>query len=142
MSLQGPHRKLIHATLFEVIAIAITSTTLLLFTDKGGFDAGVLALALSLVALGWNMLFNTMFESWERRQADRRRTPKRRALHALGFELGLLVLTVPMIAWWLGLGWWEAFVADIALMLFFLVYGYVFNWAFDHVFGLPDSASA
>jgi hypothetical protein len=36
---------------------------------------------------------------------------------------------------------WEALVMDLGLVVFFLVYTFVFNWAFDAVFGLPVSAS-
>ena len=37
---------------------------------------------------------------------------------------------------------WEALVADIGILLFFLVYTVVFTWAFDRVFGLPQAASS
>jgi len=30
---------------------------------------------------------------------------------------------------------------DLGLVIFFLVYTFVFNWAFDRVFGLPASAA-
>jgi uncharacterized membrane protein len=42
-----------------------------------------------------------------------------------------------VIMWMLGLGLWEAILADAALMVFFLFYTYAYNWAFDRVFGLP-----
>ena len=48
----------------------------------------------------------------------------------------------PLIAWWLGIGLWQALVMDMALVVFFLVYTFVFNWVFDAVFGLPASARA
>ena len=90
--------------------------------------------------MAWNMAFNTGFEAWERRQADRRRTLRRRVAHAIGFEGGMVAMTLPLIAWWLGMGWWEALLTDLGLMAFFLVYAFAFNWVFDHVFGLPASA--
>ena len=34
----------------------------------------------------------------------------------------------------------QAFVLDLGLLLFFLVYTFVFNWTFDRIFGLPASA--
>jgi uncharacterized membrane protein len=30
---------------------------------------------------------------------------------------------------------------DLGLVVFFLVYTFVFNWAFDRAFGLPASAT-
>ena len=53
---------------------------------------------------------------------------------------GLVITLVPAFAWWLDLTLWEAFVMDIGLIVFFLIYTFVFNWVFDRVFGLPASA--
>jgi uncharacterized membrane protein len=38
------------------------------------------------------------------------------------------------------MGWWDAFLADLVLVLIFMVFTFCFNWVFDHVFGLPASA--
>ncbi|MDT4865016.1 Chlorhexidine efflux transporter [compost metagenome] len=65
---------------------------------------------------------------------------KRRIAHAIGFELGFIVALVPLFAWWLDIGWWHALVLDLGLSLFFLVYTFLFNLAFDKVFDLPLSA--
>jgi uncharacterized membrane protein len=140
--MQGPRRKLFHATLYELIAILIVTVALAPLSEHGAAHAGVLALLTSGIAMSWNVAFNTLFEAWERRQTHRSRTVRRRALHALGFELGLLLMTLPLIAWWLDLSWWHALVTDLGLMVFFLAYTFCFNWLFDRVFGLPDSASS
>jgi len=68
------------------------------------------------------------------------RTLARRAAHAVLFEAGLVLSTVPLIAWWMDMSWAAAFIADLGLVALFLVYTFCFNWAFDHVFGLPASA--
>jgi len=70
----------------------------------------------------------------------RGRTVWRRMVHAVGFEGGLVFTLVPLFAWWFGVSLWQAFVMDLALIVFFLVYTFVFNWVFDRVFGLPASA--
>jgi uncharacterized membrane protein len=49
------------------------------------------------------------------------------------FEIGLILAVVPLAAWWLDIGLWEAFVLDIGIVLFFLPYTFVFNWTYDHV---------
>jgi uncharacterized membrane protein len=138
--MQGYSRKVVHATLFELIAIVLVTVAMQWVSDKSAGQSGGLAVSTSLLALGWNMLFNTLFERWERRQASRERTVRRRIAHTVLFEAGLVVTTVPLIAWWLDMGWWEAVVTDLGLVGFFLVYGFGFNWVFDHVFGVPDSA--
>lgn len=140
MNLQGPWRKVVHATLFELAAVVIVGLGLSWMFDQDVTQTGGLAIATSLIAMAWNMAFNTAFEAWERRQADRRRTVRRRVAHAIGFEGGMVAMTLPLIAWWLNMSWWEALLTDLGLMAFFLVYAFAFNWAFDHVFGLPASA--
>lgn len=140
--LQGARRKIVHATLYELIAIAIVTLAMWLWSGKGVVESSGLALTCTVLALAWNMAFNTWFERWERHQPSRERTVRRRIAHAIGFEGGLAVLTIPVIAWWLEVGWWTALLADIGLLLFFLLYTFAFNWVFDHVFGLPASASS
>lgn len=142
MNLQGPWRKVVHATLYELIAVAIVSLGIAWLLQHDLADTGALAVATSVVALLWNVVFNSLFEAWERRQADRRRTVRRRVWHAIGFEGGMVALTVPLIAWWLNLGWWDALLTDLGLVVFFLVYTFAFNWVFDRTFGLPASAQA
>jgi uncharacterized membrane protein len=138
--MQGPKRKLIHATLFELVAVLIVTLAMRTLSDQDTGRAFGLALSTSVLALSWNMVFNTLFENWERRQTSRVRTVRRRMAHALLFESGLVLMTVPAIAWWLNIGWLHALVTDLGLVAFFLVYGFCFNWLFDHLFGLPDSA--
>ena len=99
-------------------------------------------MASSVIAVVWNLAFNTVFEAWESRQKVRGRSVARRIAHAIGFEGGLAAILVPVFAWWLGIGLWEAFLFDAALLVFFLVYTFVFNWSFDSAFGLPASAAA
>lgn len=138
--MQGLQRKIVHATLYELIAIVVVTVAMTWLSDKGSAHAGGLALSTSVVALLWNMVFNTFFEAWERRQASRERTIGRRIAHAIGFEGGLVILTVPLFAWWLDMSWWQALMADLGLVVFFLGYTFCFNWLFDHLFGLPPSA--
>lgn len=140
LSMQGTRRKLVHAVIYELIAILLVSAAVRLASAATAQEAAGLALLTSLIAMSWNVAFNSLFEAWERRQTQRERTLWRRVLHAIGFEGGLTVLTVPVIAWWLQLGWLQALVADLWLVALFLVYTFVFNWLFDRVFGLPTSA--
>lgn len=138
--MQGWQRKVVHATVYEAVAIVIVALLMQTVSHKGLGETGPFALVTSVIAMAWNMAFNALFEAWERRQPSRQRTVWRRAAHAVGFEGGLVLMTVPLIAWWMDMGWWAALVADAALVALFLVYTFCFNWAFDKVFGLPHSA--
>ncbi|MYM68633.1 PACE efflux transporter [Pseudoduganella sp. FT55W] len=137
--MQGLKRKVVYVTLFELIAVCLTSGILILSGHDAG-HAGAAGVASSLIAIVWNFVFNLLFEAWEARQVTRGRNWKRRAVHAIGFEGGLVLVLVPLFAWWLKITLWEALVLDIGLLLFFMVYTYLFSLAFDHVFGLPASA--
>ena len=140
--MQGIKRKIVYVTLFEVIAVGLTSSALMLL---GGHDAGharVAAVGSSLTAVVWNLIYNTLFEAWEARQATRGRSVARRIAHAVGFEGGLVVVLVPMFAWWLKLSLWDALILDLGLVVFFMVYTFIFSWLFDRTFGLPAAAQA
>ena len=138
--MQGAWRRVLYVALYELIAIGVATLALGLLTEHGWGSSGGLAVGSSLIAVLWNLVFNHFFERWERRQPTRGRSPARRVAHAIGFEGGLLLWLVPFIAWWLGVSLWHALVADLALLLFFLVYTFGFTWLFDRLFGLPASA--
>ncbi|RYF62035.1 MAG: PACE efflux transporter [Comamonadaceae bacterium] len=139
--MQGIRRKIVYVSLYEGFAILFASVGLAALSGAGAGQSTALAVVCSVIAVLWNLAFNAMFEAWEARQPVRGRSVKRRIAHALGFEGGLAAILVPLFAWWLGIGLWEALLFDAALLLFFLVYTFVFNWSFDRVFGLPASAS-
>lgn len=139
-AMQGIKRKVIYITLYEVIAIAMSTAGLALLSGADMGHASVAAVAASAIAVVWNLVFNTLFERWEARQAKKGRSLLRRVAHAVGFEGGLVVTLVPLFAWWLDISLWQAFVLDLGLIVFFLVYTFVFNLLFDRVFGLPASA--
>ena len=138
--MQGARRKIVYVTFYELFAIAISSTGLSVGSGASLERAGVIAVASAVIAIVWNLVYNTLFERWESRQSVRGRGLARRVAHAIGFELGFLVLLVPLFAWWFDIGLQHALVLEIGLALFFLLYTFVFNWAFDRVFGLPASA--
>ena len=138
--LQGPKRRLLYVTLYELIAIAAATLGLAALSGQGAAHSSVLAVAASVIAVVWNVIFNGLFERWEARQTQRQRTIKRRIAHAIGFEGGLVLALVPMMAWWFEVTLWQALVMDLGLIVFFLCYTFAFNWAFDRIVGLPASA--
>ena len=140
--MQGMKRKIVYVSLYEGFAIVAATLGLAGMSGQGMQAAGILAVATSAIAVVWNLVFNTLFERWEARQAKKGRGFWRRAAHAVGFEGGLVVTLVPLFAWWFQVSLWQAFVMDLGLIVFFLCYTFVFNWVFDHLFGLPASAMA
>ncbi|MDA0223655.1 MAG: PACE efflux transporter [Rhodobacterales bacterium] len=133
-------RRILYTVLFEAFGIVIAGLGLAVLSGAAVFDTGIVAALSSLVAMTWNLIFNTLFEFWETRQTTKGRSFARRAAHALGFELGLTVLLAPLLAWWLDVTLLQAFLYDLTLVVFFVIYTFLFNLAFDKVFGLPASA--
>lgn len=82
---------------------------------------GLLAQMISLIAMSWNMLFDAAFDHVQRRMGFDR-TLTARTVHSVIFEIGLLLAVVPLAAWWLGIGLWQAFLLDIGIALFFLLH--------------------
>jgi uncharacterized membrane protein len=131
-----PHKsvkeRFFHALGFEVLAIVICAPLGAWLLGYSLGHIGLLTLMISLIAMSWNMVFNAIFDRAQHRMGFAR-TLVVRAIHALIFEVGLLLAVVPLAAWWLDIGLWEAFVLDIGIALFFLPYTFVFNWTYDHL---------
>jgi len=127
-----------HALSFEIIALMIV-------TPLGGWlfhapmqDMGVIAIVGASVATGWNYAYNLIFDrALLRLRGTVVKTVPLRILHAVMFEGGLLIILLPFIAWYLGIGLMAALAMDLAFALFYLVYAFVFNWVYDLVFPLP-----
>lgn len=138
--MQGVKRKLVYVTAYEIIGMAISALGLALLSGHAPSSTGPLAVVITTIAVSWNFIYNYVFEWWESRQVSRARTLKRRILHAVGFQLTLVVYLIPLIAWWMGITLWQALLLDMALIVIIPCYTFLFNWAFDKLFGLPASA--
>ncbi|EPF7462350.1 PACE efflux transporter [Serratia marcescens] len=138
--MQGVKRKLVYVTAYELIGMTISALGLALLSGHTPSSTGPLAVVITTLAVSWNFIYNYLFEWWESRQASRTRTLKRRILHAVGFQLTLVVYLIPLIAWWMGITLWQALLLDMALIVIIPCYTFLFNWAFDKLFGLPASA--
>lgn len=133
-------RRLLQALLYEVGAIAFVGPVLGLAFEKPASSTFLLAVVLSSIALCWNYIFNAAFERWESQQPVKGRSFPRRLAHGTGFEGGLTLMLVPVMALWLDTTFLAAFLANLGLLAFFFVYAIGFTWVFDKVFGLPQSA--
>ena len=115
---------------FEGLALLICTPLLMWVTGRPALEMGAVTLGISLLALSWNVIFNSLF--------DRLKTRLQlvnggwtRVLHALLFEGGLILMAVPMIAALMKISLLEAFILDIGVLLFFLPYTYVYHWGYD-----------
>lgn len=128
--------------LFEVGGLLLITPPFVWLSGVPLAESISLMVMIALIAAIWNGCYNTAFDWFEGRltgrQADRR--PLRlRVMHALGFEGGLLTLSLPVIMWWTGMDWLTALIADIALALSYVAYAFAFNLAYDRMFPIPQT---
>ena len=133
-------RKILYAVSFETLGVAVATIGLLAMSEADATQSLVLSAITASIAMGWSMGFNALFEAWEARQSQKGRSLTRRSVHALLFEGGLVILVLPIMAWWLQVDLWTALQYEAGLIVLFIIYTYVFTWSFDRIFGLPASA--
>lgn len=134
-------RRVLQAVLYEALALAVVAPALVALFHRTATTSFALAAVMSTIALAWNYVFNTVFERWEARRPVGGRPLGRRLLHGSGFEGGLTLILVPVIAAWLDVSLVDAFLANLGILAFFFAYAVAFTWAFDKLFGLPPSAA-
>ena len=115
---------------FEGLALLICTPLLAWIMDKPAVEMGMVTLAISLMALTWNVIFNGLFDRLKAR-LQLSNNGRTRIVHALLFEGGLIIVVVPLVAGWLNISLLQAFMLDIGVLLFFLPYTYVYHWAYD-----------
>lgn len=125
-------RRLVHAFSYEGILLVIIAIALSFIFDMPMEVTGMLGIFMAVTSVIWNMIFNHYFEKVEHR-LKWKRTVGVRILHAIGFEGGLLIATIPMIAYMMQLSLLDAFILDLGLTLCILVYTFIFQWCYDAI---------
>lgn len=124
--------RIFHAVLFEVLAIVLSIVAVKLVTSHQTTDITIVIILISFIAVLWNLVFNWIFDRFFT-GAREQRSFKLRTFHTLMFEGGLLIFTLPLVAYVLDVDWITAFWTDIGLTLLIIVYTFFFNWAYDHL---------
>ena len=132
-------RRVVFVIGYEGFSLLFTIFVLGVLLGHGGANSTLTAVLLTLTATGWNYVWNMIFEFIERRSGVTHRGPLMRAIHAFGYEGGVLIFTIPLVAITLGVSLLEALAIESSLLVFFLVFTVVYTWAFDKVCGLPST---
>ncbi|MDI7861925.1 PACE efflux transporter [Rhizobiaceae bacterium n13] len=128
-----------HAISFEIIGLVLITPLGALAFDMPMYEIGVVGLVSATIATAWNFAYNYLFDLVLRRIAGTTaKSGLARIYHAILFEVGLLATLMPFIAWYLGVSLWQALVMDISFAIFYMFYALAFNWAYDHIFPLPE----
>ncbi len=125
-------RRIVHALSYEIILLVIIAIALSYIFQLPMEVTGTLGVAMAVTSVVWNMLFNHYFEKIEAKH-QLKRTIKVRIAHAIGFEGGLMLATIPMVAYALEMSLWQAILTDLSLTLCILVYTFIFQWCYDQI---------
>ena len=127
---KSTRERIFHAVLFELLANIIIALFLAYVLQVSLLQSGMLSLISALTATVWNFIFNKIFDGLQRRYAFER-SLLLRVLHAVAFEIGLIVTLTPVAMLLLNLPLIDAFFVEIGLVLFFLPYTLAYNWLYD-----------
>ncbi len=123
-------RRIIHALSYEIILLVIIAIALSFIFEVPMEVTGVLGVAMAVTSVVWNMIFNHFFEKFEHKR-KLKRTIGVRILHAIGFEGGLMLATIPMVAYAMDMRLWQAVLLDLGMTTCILIYTFIFQWCYD-----------
>ena len=144
VTLRSGKDRLRYSIAFEASLMALLIPAGAAFFEKSLASMGLLGLVLTLkavlVSLAYNLAFDRMDARKGRVSSDR--TPFGRILHAVGFELTLVVTSLPIYIWWLDLTLVEALMADLVVTSFVVAYTCLFTLGYDRAFPVSQRLPA
>ena len=129
-----------HTLGFEIVGLILFVP---LASSVSGFDSqllGSMAVVGSIIAMLWNYFYNWVFDRvLLKLRGELDKTVLLRILHAFMFECGLLSLYLPLIAWYLHISLWSAFMMGVSMATFYLVYAFFYNLSYDKAFPISKT---
>lgn len=132
---KSTRERIFHAVLFELIGNILITLFVAYILKVSLLQSGMLSVISALMATVWNYIFNKIFDELQKHYAFERNFMVR-LLHAVAFEIGLIVTLTPVVMVLLNLSLINAFFVEIGLVLFFLPYTMIYNWGYDYIRGL------
>ncbi len=134
MDIRSKRERVIQILAYEFFALVIMTPIFHFFSKESGADSLLLLVTLSVIAMAWTGVYAHFFDVIEFKYTHKpasERTKSMRAVHAVLLELGLCLLTLPVIKYMLDYTWMNALISDVLISLAYMVYAYVFFWAYD-----------
>lgn len=134
--------RLRYTLLFEVILLSILVPVGAFLLEKHVLQLGLLAVVLSLKAMLFNLVYNWIFDRFDVRagRIPTERSFTYRLIHVLGFEVGLVITSLPIVVWWLGVTILQALLIDISVTSFVVLYTLIFSWGYDRLFPVMQTS--
>ena len=128
--------RLRYALMFECLLVATIGISLSLLFGRSAADMSIMAAILSGIALLVNLIYNYIYDRIDVHfgRIPTERTLLRRAVHAIGFESILAIISLPILMWWLGLSLLQALLLDLGMMSAIVVYTFIFSLSYDKYF--------
>ena len=132
--------RLRYSLLFELLLVSILTVVGALVLERQVLDVGVLMVVLAIKAMLFNLAYNWLFDRLDVRagRVPTMRSFAGRIVHAIGFECGLVLTSLPLVIWWLDLTLLQALMMDFAVTSFVVVYTVAFGWGYDRLFPVPQ----
>ena len=127
---RSPYERTFHAVSFEIIGILTSTPIISYITGKPVGESSALALVVSLVATLWNYVFNVIFDKLQKKYLFKKNLLVR-VLHGISFEIGLIIITTPLVAFIFNMGVIDAFFLELGMLFYFFPYSIVYNWIYD-----------
>ncbi|CAI3949189.1 Uncharacterized membrane protein [Commensalibacter communis] len=128
-----------HAIMFEILGLVLFIPCSVWVFHHSVTDMGVIGIFSSLAATIWNFVYNLGFDKTLLFFLGYvKKSLLIRVLHTILFEIGLTLVTLPMIAWYLNISFLDALIMDIGIVVFYLVYAFFFNIAYDFIFPIKE----
>jgi len=124
--------RIFHAVLFELLGNVVIAIFISTVLKVSLLQSGKLSVISAITATIWNYIFNKIFDAIQRRFAFERNFTVR-ILHAVIFEIVLVLSLTPVAMFLLDLSLAKAFMVEIGLIFVFLPYTLVFNWTYDYI---------
>lgn len=135
--------RLRHTILYEVLLLALSIPMLSLILHQPPVKIGSMEIFFSFLAMTLNYVYNLLFDKVLLRLGKPLypRAWRLRILHALLFEGGFILVSVPVVMASLKYTLWQALALDVGFLVAVPVYTFVYNLSYDWVFP-PKLASS
>ncbi|CAI3949819.1 Uncharacterized membrane protein [Commensalibacter communis] len=128
-----------HAIMFEILGLVLFIPCSVWVFHHSVTDMGVIGIFSSLAATIWNFVYNLGFDKTLLFFLGYvKKSLLIRVLHTILFEVGLTLVTLPMIAWYLNISFLDALIMDVGIVVFYFVYAFFFNIAYDFIFPVKE----
>lgn len=124
--------RIFHAVLFELLGNVVIAIFLSAILKVPLLQSGKLSVISAITATVWNYIFNKCFDAIQKHYLFERNFIVR-ILHAVIFEVVLVLSLTPVAMILLQLSFLKAFMVEIGLIFIFLPYTLIFNWSYDYI---------